>query len=315
MQTITQEISRGIASSLPYRDIARNINNVSGTGLYNAKRIARTEGHRIQQTSTRDAQYAAKAKGADVVKQWDAALDGRTRDSHRHVDGEIKELDEKFSNGLMFPGDPNGAAAEVVNCRCTSDTRARWALDESELQTLKDRAAFLGLDKTESFEEYKQKYLSAVESSEKSATMSTGAKGALTLKNDPNGSKRAEHAKSYYLSVRNSNQSSIVKTISQNAEIEEEKVGKAINHLFYSKHQLEKGFTYFDEDYDMAESIQRLREGRNIQPHDLILIYHEALESEYMAEGMPFEEAHRKTEELYNYTLALRTYLKANDIE
>ena len=59
-KTITQEISRGIASSLPYRDIARNINNVSGTGLYNAKRIARTEGHRIQQTSTRDAQYAAK---------------------------------------------------------------------------------------------------------------------------------------------------------------------------------------------------------------------------------------------------------------
>jgi hypothetical protein len=59
-KTITQEISRGIASSLPYRDIARNINNVSGNGLYNAKRIAWTEGHRIQQTSTRDAQYAAK---------------------------------------------------------------------------------------------------------------------------------------------------------------------------------------------------------------------------------------------------------------
>ena len=160
-KTITQEISRGIASSLPYRDIARNINNVSGTGLYNAKRIARTEGHRIQQTSTRDAQYAAKAKGADVVKQWDAALDSRTRASHRYVDGEIKELDEKFSNGLMFPGDPDGAAAEVINCRCTSDTRARWALDESELQTLKDRAAYFGLDKTESFEEYKEKYLEA----------------------------------------------------------------------------------------------------------------------------------------------------------
>lgn len=59
-KTITQEISRGIASSLPYRDIARNINNVSCTGLYNAKRIARTEGHRIQQTSTRESQYAAK---------------------------------------------------------------------------------------------------------------------------------------------------------------------------------------------------------------------------------------------------------------
>lgn len=168
---ITQEISRGIASALPYRDIARNINNASKSGLSNAKRIARTEGHRIQQTSARDAQYAARANGADVVKQWDAALDSRTRDSHARLDGEIRELDEKFSNGLMFPGDPSGSAAEVINCRCTSDTRARWALDEAELQTLKDRAAYFGLDKTQNFEEYKQKYLKAVENSDKYDTI------------------------------------------------------------------------------------------------------------------------------------------------
>ena len=162
-KTITQEISRGIASGLPYSDIARNINNVSSSGLYNAKRIARTEGHRIQQTSSRDAQYAAKKKGCDVVKQWDASLDGRTRDSHARVDGEIRELDEKFSNGLMFPGDPSGRAAEVINCRCTSNTRARWALDEEELQTLKERAEFFGLDKTKNFEEYSEKYLTAAD--------------------------------------------------------------------------------------------------------------------------------------------------------
>lgn len=157
-KTITQEISRGIASSLPYSDIARNISSVSKAPLSRAKTIARTEGHRIQQTSARDAQYAAKKKGADVVKQWDAALDGRTRDSHARVDGEIRELDEKFSNGLMFPGDPSGGAAEVVNCRCTANTRARWALDDEELQTLKERAEYFGLDKTENFEDFKQKY-------------------------------------------------------------------------------------------------------------------------------------------------------------
>lgn len=158
-KSIAQEISRGIASSLSYADIARNISSVSKAPLSRAKTIARTEGHRIQQTSSRDAQYAAKKKGADVLKQWDAALDGRTRDSHARVDGEIKELDEKFSNGLMFPGDPSGGAAEVVNCRCTSNTRARWALDDEELNTLKERAEYFGLDKTENFEEYKRKYL------------------------------------------------------------------------------------------------------------------------------------------------------------
>nr|DAT94318.1 MAG TPA: minor capsid protein [Caudoviricetes sp.] len=162
-KTITQEISRGIASSLPYSDIARNISSVSKAPLSRAKTIARTEGHRIQQTSARDAQYAAKKKGADVVKQWDAALDGRTRDSHARVDGEIRELDEKFSNGLKYPGDPSGGAAEVVNCRCTANTRARWALDDEELQTLKERAEYFGLDKTENFEDFKQKYLKAAE--------------------------------------------------------------------------------------------------------------------------------------------------------
>lgn len=160
-KSITQEISRGIASSLPYSDIARNISNVSKAPMSRAKTIARTEGHRIQQTSSRDAQFAAKKKGADVLKQWDAALDGRTRDSHARVDGEIRELDEKFSNGLMFPGDPSGGAAEVVNCRCTANTRARWALDDEELNTLKDRAAFFGIDKTENFEDYKRKFLGA----------------------------------------------------------------------------------------------------------------------------------------------------------
>lgn len=166
-KTITQEISRGIASGLSYANIARNIANVSAAPISRTKTIARTEGHRIQQTSTADAQQAAKSKGADVVKQWDSTLDGQTRDSHRRIDGEIRELDEKFSNGLMFPGDPSGGAAEVVNCRCTSNTRARWALDEEELKILQERAEYFGLDKTENFEDFKEKYLQAAKEESK----------------------------------------------------------------------------------------------------------------------------------------------------
>ena len=174
-KVITQEVSRGIATSLPYADIARNINNASNSGLYNAKRIARTEGHRIQQTSTRDAQQVAKRRGADVLKQWDATLDGRTRPSHARIDGEIRETDEEYSNGLMFPGDSSGPAAEVINCRCVSKTRARWALDEDELQKLRDRAAYFGLDKTENFEEFRAKYLQAAKEESKNQYDSTVA--------------------------------------------------------------------------------------------------------------------------------------------
>lgn len=163
-KTITQEISRGIASGLSYADIARNLKNAVNVPLYNSERIVRTESHRIQQQSTEAARKAAANRGADVVRQWDSALDGRTRDSHRRVDGEIREIDEKFSNGLLYPGDPSGRAAEVINCRCVALTRARWGLDEDELETLKERAEYFGLDKTDSFEEYKKKYLKAEES-------------------------------------------------------------------------------------------------------------------------------------------------------
>lgn len=121
-----------------------------------------------------------------MVKQWDAALDSRTRDSHARLDGEIRELDEKFSNGLMFPGDPSGRPEEVINCRCTSDTRARWALDEAELQTLKDRAAYFGLDKTQNFEEYKQKYLKAAENVVENPSGSDTIKAAFSENNFKN---------------------------------------------------------------------------------------------------------------------------------
>lgn len=172
-KAVTQEISRGIATGLGYGDIARNIANATSAPFSRTKTIARTEGHRIQQTSNADAQRAAKEQGADVVKQWDATLDGKTRESHRRVDGEIRELDETFSNGLMYPGDPNGAAAEVINCRCACLTRARWALDEEELEELKQRAEFFGLDKTENFEEFKAKYLEAAEENSKNRYDST----------------------------------------------------------------------------------------------------------------------------------------------
>jgi hypothetical protein len=52
-----------------------------------------------------------------------------------------------------------GSARNVCNCRCQLLQRARWALDEDELAELQKRAEYFGLDKTDSFEDYKKKYL------------------------------------------------------------------------------------------------------------------------------------------------------------
>lgn len=125
---IMTEVSRGIATGAAFSQVAKQLENQSRIGYNRAIRIARTEGHRIQCSATMDAMKNAKDRGANVVKQWDATLDGRTRDSHAQIDGEIREVNERFSNGLMQPGDPNGIASEVINCRCALLQRARWAV-------------------------------------------------------------------------------------------------------------------------------------------------------------------------------------------
>lgn len=158
---ITAQVSRGISSGMTFQQVAQQLAAQTNIGYNRAVRIARTEGHRIQCQAGMDACSDAKEKGADVLKQWDSAMDKRTRESHALVDGEIRELDKPFSNGLMFPGDPDGGPGEVINCRCALLQRARWALDDEELEVLKKRAEYFGLDKADSFEEYKEKYLKA----------------------------------------------------------------------------------------------------------------------------------------------------------
>lgn len=133
---IAGEISRGFAGSMSYAKIAANIALISGIPKNNAMTIARTEMHRIQTKASMDTCYKAREKKAEVIKFWDSTLDSRTRDSHMRVDGEQKELDEKFSNGLLYPGDPDGPAEEVINCRCALLQKARWALDAEETKYL-----------------------------------------------------------------------------------------------------------------------------------------------------------------------------------
>lgn len=550
---IASTLSRGIATADSYANIARNLASDSNVGFNRAMRIARTEGHRIQANSAFDAQLAAKEAGADIVKQWDATLDGRTRKNHRKLDGQIRELEEPFEVGGMKAMYPSGFGRpeEDINCRCALMQRARWGLDEDELETLKERAAFYGLDKTKDFDDFKKKYLKAstnttgtksetltnrrrermaarkvtqnqtrsipnfsnmeyadvmkwantnlqttfeglkganhdfvketvnalaifenkmggtidglsvkfgglpsnvfakyedktktlllkrtgslksfedrlkkdnaryrakwkndkdyhatdtfsgtvlhelghavdietgqnlsrilganadlyersvkvsayagtqqgvrvTKASEawaenfsaymaggvnakkvpdevremiedyfkkplanagKSSKINSGAiYGALNDKNDPTGVKRDNHANAYYDSLRNSDKEQIVEAISGNAALSETTVSKMYDHLVVNKYDLEDGHKTFDPDYNIAESIRRLREGKDIQEHDLILVRHEAMEYDLMnSGGLSYKEAHETVNELYNYQEALTKWLDENN--
>lgn len=172
-EQVKTELQRGLATQLSYAEIARNISDYGQSNMNRSMLIARTEGHRVQSEARMDAMKAAKKKGADIVKQWDATLDGNTRQHHRELDGQIRELDEPFEVAGMkvdCPGD-FGIAAEDCNCRCCVLQRARWAVEkvdpdtgevtEGKYQKWNNETG--GFIETTGYEDFKDKYLKAAE--------------------------------------------------------------------------------------------------------------------------------------------------------
>lgn len=160
---IQAEISRGMSQGYSYSKIAQNVAGQTSIGFNKAMRIVKTESHRIRNEATLDAQKKAKAAGADIVKQWDATLDKKVRPTHKILDGQIQDIDKPFVAGTHAAMNPGGFGVPGldINCRCALLQRAKWALDEEELDNLKKRAEYFGLDKTESFEDFKKKYMEA----------------------------------------------------------------------------------------------------------------------------------------------------------
>lgn len=117
-QHLQSALTQGILQGESITKIAKRFQNVSGMDERAAIRNARTAMTGAQNGGRLDAMERANENGVEVKKGWMATLDDRTRDSHVELDGEEREIDEEFSNGVMFPGDPEGEPAEVYNCRC-----------------------------------------------------------------------------------------------------------------------------------------------------------------------------------------------------
>lgn len=114
--SVMQAVIQG--ESIP--KLARRIAVQTGeTNMKAMVRYARTAMTAAQNSGRQEVLERSQAMGIKVKKVWMATLDSRTRDSHQHMDGKKVDVDEKFPNGLMFPGDPNGPPGEVYNCRCT----------------------------------------------------------------------------------------------------------------------------------------------------------------------------------------------------
>ena len=115
---VNGEVLQGILQGEPVTKIAGRLSDVLGMNRSSSIRNARTGFTSAQNKGRMDMLDKAAANGIVVKKEWIAALDDHTRETHAEMDGELQDYDDPFSNDLMYPGDPDGAPEEVYNCRC-----------------------------------------------------------------------------------------------------------------------------------------------------------------------------------------------------
>ena len=118
-QATAEAIELGLSEADTAALIQRRVGEAGGQlSRLRSRVISRTESHAASNASN---QMAAKASGLPMVKEWIASGGERTRTTHSIANGQTVEIDEPFVVGLdklMQPGDPNGSAKEVINCRC-----------------------------------------------------------------------------------------------------------------------------------------------------------------------------------------------------
>ena len=119
MDSLTTSYQNGEGIKKAAQNLKKEFDGMTKGGL---RRIARTEINGAQNQGS----YLT-LKDLDVeYKMWETAKDSRVRGNnakdkanHRKLHGQIVPIHDKFSNGLMYPGDRSGRIEDWIQCRCT----------------------------------------------------------------------------------------------------------------------------------------------------------------------------------------------------
>jgi len=115
-RTIRQGVDKGETIS----EIINRVHSVYGQARsFRAERMARTE---VGSAINFGKLEAIRSSKVVTEKEWVTVLDGREREEHAQVDGQIVPRNKAFRVGgerLMYPRDPHGSPENIINCRCT----------------------------------------------------------------------------------------------------------------------------------------------------------------------------------------------------
>jgi hypothetical protein len=122
---ISSSIEGGLSNEAMAKAVQMNVGGMASA--QRADLIARTETHTAAQFSQNE---AANSTGLTFRKYWVDVTDERTREDHVAAGAfsraNIILNDKPFSVGgiaMMYPGDPDGTAEQIINCRCAAVRR------------------------------------------------------------------------------------------------------------------------------------------------------------------------------------------------
>lgn len=124
-KTVAKAIAEG--KPIPAETVSKMVTAYEGRLLkYRGEVVGRTESAAALGASSEEAMRQNIVNGkidmSLIDGVWHTILDGRERDSHGAMDGQIQPWGRTFVSGagnqLRYPGDENAPASERANCRC-----------------------------------------------------------------------------------------------------------------------------------------------------------------------------------------------------
>ena len=115
---LQNELAKATILGESQREIIKRIRKVTGQTVAQARRVAQTERTRVQSQARWQAGNEAAAMGLRVYNTWSTRMIN-SRESHIILNCKCALQGERFPGSVLrFPGDPEGPAADVINCHC-----------------------------------------------------------------------------------------------------------------------------------------------------------------------------------------------------
>jgi len=135
-ESLRRALADAVAEQASFADVIAAVRGVFDDRRNSAMTIGRTE----TTWAYNVASMSAWGEAGVERKSWLTIGDEAVRDSHVAAEaaGPIP-INDRFPNGLLYPGDPGGDGSEVINCRCVIEADFDVAPQDSGLSRMFSR--------------------------------------------------------------------------------------------------------------------------------------------------------------------------------